>query len=200
MMNQKIPTLSLENSYIYLFIKKKGSRMFKPSEKVVYPGHGVAQISRVISKFIAGRAASFFELRFIHKDMTILVPVDNASFVGIRKLSSCEYLDDIFKVISQPATPVAADVIVANWNKRNKEYLGKIRTGDLKEISSIYRDLHHLQLHKELSFGEKHVLQQTEQLLAEEIALVQNSSQEKATMLIRALINNIQPIERSLHK
>jgi len=58
--------------------------MFIRNEKVVYPGHGVAVISAVIEKKIAGRVLQFFELRFLNKDMTILVPTDNAIAVGIR--------------------------------------------------------------------------------------------------------------------
>ena len=162
--------------------------MFNPNEKVVYPGHGVAKINRIITKKIGIRTVSFFELKFVHKDMTILVPVDNAECVGIRALSSQDHVGAIFKILSQPYIPINHEIALANWNKRNKEYLGKIRSGDLKEISTIYRDLRHIEIHKELSFGEKNLLQQTEALLAEEIALVQNIGEQKAIEKIRSLI------------
>src|SRR5439155_3305667 len=98
---------------------------------------------------------------------TILVPVDNAESVGIRSLSSQGNLDTIFTILSQPLTPFNHEAIVANWNKRNKDYLGKIRTGDLKEIGAIYRDLRHAEMCKELSFGERKLLVDTEALLVE---------------------------------
>jgi len=164
--------------------------MFKLNDKVVYPGHGVAKISRILKKKIAGSIASFFELKFIHKSMTILVPVDNAKSVGIRTLSSQENLDAIFTILSQPLTPINHEVIVANWNKRNKEYLGKIRTGDLREIGVIYRDLRHAEMCKELSFGERNLLTTTEALLAEEIALVQDVDENIAINQIRSVIIN----------
>ena len=168
--------------------------MFKPHDKVVYPGHGVAQIIRIITKRVAGKITSFFELRFVHKEMTILVPVDNAIEVGIRSLCSHEYVHNLFKVLSEPYKPALPEAIIANWNKRNKEYLGKIRSGDLREIGVIYRDLKHIEKHKkgELSFGEKSLLHQTESMLVQEIALVENLPEEDATQYVRSLIGQQQ--------
>lgn len=163
---------------------------FTCGEKVVYPGHGVAVIDRIIEKTIAGRISQFFELRFLNKDMTILVPTDNAIDVGIRPLSSAEYINDIFKKLAQPATVKNHDTVVSNWNKRNKEYQGKLRSGDLLEICSIYRDLRHIEYYKELSFGEKSLLQQTELLLIEEIAIVNNIETLSATECLRSLVGH----------
>jgi CarD family transcriptional regulator len=162
--------------------------MFSRNEKVVYPGHGVAIISDIIEKKIAGRMQNFFELRFLNKDMTILIPTDNATDVGIRYLSSTEYINDIFTKLSQPALVKNQDAAVSNWNKRNKDYLGKLRSGDLLEICAIYRDLRHIENYKELSFGEKDLLQKTESLLIEEISLVKKIETEMAAEHLRALV------------
>ncbi len=162
--------------------------MFTRNEKVVYPGHGVAIISSIIEKKIAGRVLQFFELRFLNKDMTILVPTDNAISVGIRPLSSTEYINDIFKVLAQPVIIKQLEAVVSNWNKRNKEYQGKLRTGNLLEISAIYRDLRHIEINKELSFGEKNLLQQTESLLVEEIAIVTKTDVAQATKRLKELV------------
>lgn len=164
--------------------------MFARNEKVVYPGHGVAVISAVIEKKIAGRVLQFFELRFLNKDMTVLVPTDNAIAVGIRALSSAEYINDIFKVLSQPVMIKQLDAAVSNWNKRNKEYQGKLRTGNLLEISAIYRDLRHIEVNKELSFGEKSLLQQTESLLVEEISIVKKIDIADATQHLKELVGH----------
>jgi len=164
--------------------------MFTRNEKVVYPGHGVAIISCIIEKKIAGRISQFFELRFLNKDMTILVPTDNASDVGIRPLCSAEHINDIFKKLSQPAVIKNQDAAVSNWNKRNKEYQGKLRSGNLLEICAIYRDLRHIEYHKELSFGEKSLLQQTESLLVEEISIVSNIEAISAAEYLRNLVGH----------
>ena len=162
--------------------------MFVLGEKVVYAGHGVANISRLIEKQIGGSITHFFELRFINKDMTILIPTNNLAAVGVRRLSSPENIDAIFKLLSQPAEPLHHELTTSNWNKRNKEYQCRLRTGKLTEIGKIYRDLRHISAQKELSFGEKSLLNQTEALLVEEIAVVGNIGSEKATEQLRAQV------------
>ena len=162
--------------------------MFSLHEKVVYPGHGVAKVNRIITRKVAGETASFFELKFLNKDMTILVPTNNAVSAGIRPLSSQKNINDIFKMLSEPDGFTHTEAMASNWNKRNKEYQGRIRTGSLQEICKIYRGLKHIEGRKELSFGEKSLLHQTEALLVEEISLVSDMKQEKATERLRSLV------------
>ena len=171
--------------------------MFVLGETVVYAGHGVAKISRLIEKQIGGSITHFFELRFINKDMTILIPTNNLAAVGVRKLSSPENIDTIFKLLSQPAEPLHHELTTSNWNKRNKEYQCRLRTGKLTEIGKIYRDLRHIAAQKELSFGEKGLLNQTEALLVEEIAVVGNIGAEKAVEQLRAQVGSCLYIRQS---
>ena len=167
---------------------EEGLGMFCLNEKVVYPGHGVAKINRIITKLISGCEATFYELLFINKDMMILVPTANADGVGLRPLSSHELVQDVFVTLTAPAQRINhAEFTGSSWNKRNKEYQIKLKTGDLRELSEIYRDLHFISTHKELSFGEKHLLQQIESLLVEEIALVEQLGEEKTMEHLRSL-------------
>lgn len=162
--------------------------MFCLYDKVVYPGYGVAKINRIFSKTVGGKDASFYELIFLNKDMTVLVPTDNADAVGLRPLSSSQYIKDVFGSLMEPARKINyAEFTASNWNKRNKEYQIKLKSGDLKDLSEIYRDLHYIALYKELSFGEKHLLQQIEGLLVEEISLVEDLGQEKTIEHLRSL-------------
>lgn len=167
---------------------EKGLPMFSMNEKVVYPGHGVAQVNRIVEKIIGGKSTTLFELKFLSKDMTILVPTDNARAIGIRKLSSEKSIDDIFLVLSQPVQWAGYHELNAtSWSKRSKQYQFKIRSGDIVEISKIYRDLQHIGHRKELSFGERSLLQQTETLLAQEISMVKNLVEETAIQRLRSL-------------
>lgn len=174
--------------------------MFTLNEIVVYPGYGAAKISCIVEKKVGAACVSFFELRFINKDMMILIPVQSSGTVGIRKLSSNEIIDAIFSSLSKPVAKIERELTASNWNKRNKEYQYKLRTGDIKEICEVYRDLKYISVKKELSFGEKNLLQQTETLLVEEIALVTNVDEEKATENLRALFKHVQPAAAILHK
>jgi len=165
--------------------------MYSLNEKVVYPGQGVAKINQIIEKTICGNIAVFFELKFLHKEMTILIPIDNILSVGLRKLSSEKNLDYIFEVLSEPIKKEISyrELSSGNWNKRSKQYHFTLRSGDLLEIAKIYRDLQYIAQHKELSFGERNLLLQTEALLAEEISLIKNIPEEKAIELLKSFFS-----------
>lgn len=160
--------------------------MFSVNEKIVYPGHGVAVVSQEIEKNIAGHKVSFFELAFLNKDMTILVPMNGLNSTGIRRLSSMQKVDDVLCMLAQPTSKDYQELVACNWNKRNKEYQCKLRSGSLYEIGYVYRDLKYIATKKELSFGEKHLLQQTEHLLAQEISLVKKVHEDKAIEQLRS--------------
>ena len=144
--------------------------MFSLKEKVVYPGHGVAQIDRIVEKNIGGCSTKFFELTVLSTHMTVLVPLDNLNETGIRRISSNENIESMFKLLEEPVQK-KTDVAIANWSKKNKAYQCAIRTGDLEEVCRIYRELTNIAVQKELSFGEKNLLHRTENLLVEEISI-----------------------------
>lgn len=168
--------------------------MFSLNEKVVYPGHGVARISRILKRKVGNEITTFFDLHFVNQDMTILVPIENMEAIGVRRLSTVDTIKEIFVLLGEPRKRPLNDV-VTNWSKRNKVYLGKIRTGDMREIGEMYRDLKCIERHKELSFGEKNLLVQIEGLLAEEVSLVEAISKEKAIDLLRSATGPI-PIRK----
>lgn len=165
--------------------------MFSLNEKVVYPGHGVAEVSRIIDKNVAGQTLKFYELSFLNKDVTILVPTNATKSAGIRSLSSSDYVNEVFKELTKPATKTSCmEFNASSWNKRNKEYQNKLRTGSLIDLTQIYRDLKHISIQKELSFGEKHLLSQAEALLVEEISVIKHNKQEDTTEYIRSLFGD----------
>lgn len=160
--------------------------MFKLHENVVYPGHGVARVSRIIEKNVGGKAIIFYELSFINRDVTVLVPTHNTEVVGLRALSTPKSIQDIFYTLAEPAGKIDYHEFAASsWNKRSKGYQLKLRTGSLRELSEIYRDLRFIGTQKTLSFGEKNLLSQTEALLVEEISIVCNMEQDKAIESLR---------------
>lgn len=163
--------------------------MFQLNEKVVYQGHGVAHISRIVEKQVAGQKTRFFELKFLNKDMTILVPLNNIELVGIRRLSSVEHIRATFERLSEDGPCVSPELAAFNWSRRNKRYRLDIGKGNLDELCRIYRDLNFVACTKDLSYGERLLLQQAESLLAQEISLVNNMIQEKAVEHLRSLFN-----------
>lgn len=175
--------------------------MFSVNEKIVYPGHGVANVSRAVEKKIAGHNVLFYELTFINKDMTILIPIHNLTSAGVRRLSSQKKIDDILSMLAEPTVKEVHELTACNWNKRSKDYQSKLRSGNLDEISRVYRDLRYIATKKELSFGEKSLLQQTETLLAQEISLVNQVNEEQAVERLRSvlMVHKDASIQRQTH-
>lgn len=163
--------------------------MFCLNEKVVYPGHGVAIVNRLIKKQISNKEVSFYELTFLSKDITVLVPVSNTNLIGLRSLSSLQDVKDAFNLLEKSLVDrkfEKTEFSNNNWNKRNKEYQLKLRSGSLLDLLEIYKDLRYLVSYKELSFGEKNLLQQAEALLVEELSVIENVSYEKMLEKLRS--------------
>jgi CarD family transcriptional regulator len=156
-------------------------------DKVIYPGHGVAEVEEVSEKLIGGAKVSFVKLVFLFKDMTVLVPTYNLKSIGVRVPSSAVIVETVFAELNKkPQRKLEAiDFTPSGWNRRYKEYQMRIQTGDLLEIAKIYRDLMHITQQKELSFGERGLLQTTEELLIQEIQIVQNNERDIVTQELR---------------
>ncbi len=166
--------------------------MYELNEQVVYPGYGVATVTKIVEKIISGSITSFYQLHFLNKDMTVLVSMGKAESIGLRSLSSQDNIKSIFQTLAQPTKKLTIyELNASNWNKRQKEYQIKLRSGNLLDISEIYRDLKRIAQQKELSFGEKDLLKQTEALLVEEISIVNKVDEERAMEDLRSVFNII---------
>lgn len=165
--------------------------MFLLNEEVVYPAYGVAQISREIKKDIDGKIVEFFELKFITKEITILVPKEGMVSVGVRKISNKDIIEEALKVVaSQVSEDFLENTIVVSWNRRNKEYQNYIRQGNIFDLARIYRDLKYLEQAKGLSFAEKNIILQVEGLLSEECMIVLKINKEESINVLKSLIIN----------
>lgn len=147
--------------------------MFLLHEKVVYPSYGVAMINRLVERLVGKDTKKFFELKFFNKDMTILIPEDRLESIGVRKVSSRDELHHMFAMLYDfTENDIIREHNASTWNKRNKDYQAKLRTGQLLSLCSIYKELHLINLDKELSFGERNLFNQIESLLLEEIGVI----------------------------
>lgn len=141
--------------------------MFKIGEYAVCPGHGVGQIMDIEDRELGGAIAQFYILKIISNGMTVMVPTNSEE--GIRGLVSEGEISEVYDLLKDH------DVEVDNstWNRRYREYMLKIKTGSLKEIAEVLRALFLLKQKKNLSFGEKKMLDQCRDLIAQEIALAE---------------------------
>lgn len=161
--------------------------MFKLHDHVIYPAHGVATVSEISEKKVADNSIQFLKLDFLFKDMMILVPTYNIAIIGIRYPSSEQEVNTaIYELSKKPERILdSIDFTPSGWNRRHKEYQNKIQDGKLIEIAKIYRDLMFIAQQKDLSFGERTVLQTTEELLVQEMQIVKIKDKDVVIQLLR---------------
>ena len=149
--------------------------MFKVGDLAVYPAQGVGVIESIDCQEIMGQEHKVYVLRIVDTDMKIMVPVNNVKTVGLRNLVDQSKIDDIYHVLE--AKPDGGKM--ASWSRRQRVYNEKIKTGDLLEVAEVLRELCQISNDKELSYGEKKVLELTRRLLIKEMAVAQNTDEEK---------------------
>jgi CarD family transcriptional regulator len=144
-------------------------------ELAVYPAHGVAQIIGVETREISSSKQTFYILKILDNGMKIMIPTKNAAAVGLRELIREEEVNEVFEILKSREVSVEGQT----WNRRYREYMEKIKTGSVFEIAEVLRDLQRLKGDKELSFGERKMLDTARTLLVKEIAVATKSKEVK---------------------
>ena len=149
--------------------------MFNVGDLAVYPAHGVGVIEKIESQEISGCSQDFYVMRILDNDMIIMIPTQNVNNVGLREIIGQNEVPKLYSILKK------RDVIIDNqtWNRRYREYMEKIRTGSVYEVAEVYRDLLILKVEKELSFGERKMLDTARGLLVKEISLAKKVEEEQ---------------------
>jgi CarD family transcriptional regulator len=160
--------------------------MFAIGDKAVYPGHGVGVIEAIETKQISGREEIFFILRIVDNGMTIMIPKGNVGAVGLRGVIRKLDVSKVIHILKD------RDVTVDNqtWNRRYREYMEKINTGSIYEIAEVLRDLHLLKAEKELSFGERKIMDMAKNLLVKELAVARDVRESDILREIRTIFGS----------
>jgi len=160
--------------------------MFKVGDMAVYPTQGVGVIEAIESKEFVGEKHDFYVLRILDSDMTIMVPVNNTDSVGLRTLIDKERVERIFDVLNDKTDVGQA---IASWSRRQRGYNEKIKSGDLFEVAEVLRDLYQIKEAKELSYGEKKVLELARKLLVKEVALADGTEEEQVVERVESFFH-----------
>ncbi len=140
---------------------------FKPNEFVVYPAHGVGQVVSVEKQEVAGFELELFVIAFEKDKMTLRVPTNKATEVGMRGLSSPEIVSQCMRTLKGKAK-----VKRAMWSRRAQEYEQKINSGDLIAIAEVVRDLHRSDDQREQSYSERQLYEAALERLTREVSAV----------------------------
>ena len=149
--------------------------MFKIGDMAVYPAHGVGVIEKIETQEISGCQQDFYVMRILDNDMLIMIPTNNVGNVGLRDIIGQREVIELYSILEE------RDVVLDSqtWNRRYREYMDKIKSGSVFEVAEVYRDLLILKLEKELSFGERKMLDTARGLLVKEISLAKKIEEEE---------------------
>jgi CarD family transcriptional regulator len=149
--------------------------MFKIGDMAVYPAHGVGVIEKIETQEISGCQQDFYVMRILDNNMLIMIPTHNVSNVGLRDIIGQTEVIKLYSILKE------RDVILDSqtWNRRYREYMDKIKSGSVFEVAEVYRDLLILKLEKDLSFGERKMLDTARNLLVKEISLAEEIEEEQ---------------------
>ncbi|HVF89445.1 MAG TPA: CarD family transcriptional regulator [Blastocatellia bacterium] len=145
---------------------------FKVGEKVVYPNHGIGVIESITTSVIAGAQNSFYLLRLKATESTVMVPVANAMDIGLRSLIKSNQCEMLLSALSADFTNPPLD-----WKDRYKDFLEKMKTGDIFHVAEVLKNLTYLSQSKPLSFREKRMLERARYLVVSELATVCRKSE-----------------------
>jgi CarD family transcriptional regulator len=151
---------------------------FCPGDLAVYPAHGVGRIESIESQDIGGHTQDFYFMNVFKNDMVIMIPTKNVESVGLRNVVSEEDISRIYEILQSKSDKVPTG---KSWNYRHKTYMDMIRTGSLYEVAKVFRDLYLLRMSKELSFGERKILDMSQELLLKELSAAKDKD-EKCVM------------------
>jgi CarD family transcriptional regulator len=156
---------------------------FKVGDKAVYPAQGVAEVIKIEEKEIGGNRLRFYVLRIMDTDRKIMVPVANAAAVGLRQVISEQEIREIFDILKERT--IAFDN--QTWNRRYRGFMDKIKTGSIYDVAEVLRDLYRLKTDKQLSFGERRMLDTARTLIVKEIAIAREQTEEQVKNEIEAI-------------
>ena len=166
------------------FRKGSGIYMFNIGDKVVYPMHGAGTIEGIEEKDILGEKQAYYIIK-MPGEVKVMVPTAKAEGIGVRDIIDKETASKVFKVLETDSTQM--DV---NWNKRYRDNMEKMKSGDVYEVADVVRNLSFKQKEKGLSTGEKKMLLNAKQILVSELTLAENSNKDDMEELIDNKIND----------
>ena len=152
--------------------------MFNVGDEVVYPMHGAGKIVAIEDKSILGEMQSYYIIK-MPGEVKVMVPITKAEDIGVRNIIDKESAEKVIGILEQESTEMSV-----NWNKRYRDNMERMKTGDIYEVADIVRNLSFKQKEKGLSTGEKKMLLNAKQILVSELVLAENKELSEIEQIV----------------
>lgn len=148
--------------------------MYNVGDKIVYPMHGAGVIESIEEREILGKRCSYYVMKIPIGDLKVLIPTNNVDDIGIRDVISISDADRVFNLLGDNHHEFSS-----NWNKRYRENMVKIKSGDIFEVAEVVRSLMQRERERGLSTGERKMLNSAKQILISELVLAKGLNQHE---------------------
>jgi CarD family transcriptional regulator len=165
--------------------------MFQIGQLAVYPAHGVGVIEAIQERVVSGTAHQFYIMRLLDNDMIIMIPMGNARNIGLRDVIDGSAVPEVYEILRHRP----ARVNNQTWNRRYRDYMDKIKTGSPFRVAEVLRDLTLLKSEKDLSFGERKMLDTAKNLLVKELSLVNQKQEDETEAHLQELLGQPDSIQ-----
>jgi CarD family transcriptional regulator len=156
--------------------------MFNIGDKVVYPMHGAGVIEAIEEKEILGARKKYYVMKLPIGEMKVMIPLDSIIRVGLREVIDKAMVQQVLLVLQDHEGEMSA-----NWNRRYRDHLEKIKSGNIMEVAEVVRNLMLREREKGLSTGERKMLESAKQILISELILVQGVDQTEIVNLLEGI-------------
>lgn len=147
---------------------------FRVGDRIAHPMHGAGVIDSVVKRKINGTERDYYVLKLPAGDMLVMIPVDTSAEIGVRPIVDADEAEKILGSI-----PGLEIEMTQNWNKRYRENMLKIKSGNLLEVAAVVKGLMQRDKERGLSTGERKMLHSAKQILISEIVLSESASYEE---------------------
>lgn len=171
--------------------------MFSQDQLVVYPAQGVGKVERIEAQTIGGAEAEFYIVRILSNNVTLMVPVKNAVNVGLRAVCDAEKGQEILTSLEDRSG--FTGYTGQNWNRRYREYSEKLKSGELSDVAYVLKELLLIGQDKELSFGERRLLEQAMGLISLELAYALGCEQKDIQAKIEEIFADVIEAQQNIN-
>lgn len=161
--------------------------MFSIGDKVVYPMHGAGVIEAIEEKEILGDKKKYYIMNMPVGEMRVMIPLDNISQIGLREVIDRKSVEKVFEILQGYDDPMPA-----NWNRRYRANMDKIKSGNIYKVAEVVRNLMLRENQKGLSTGERKMLESARQILISELVLVQGVEVSEVNNILDSLFQEHQ--------
>ena len=157
---------------------------YQVGDKIVYPMHGAGVIEAIEEKEIMGAKQTYYIMRIPIGDMKVMIPTCNAKEIGVRDVIDKDEADRVIATFRSCSTEMDA-----NWNKRYRENVARIKSGDIYEVVRVVKNLMYREKSRGLSTGERKMLNGAKQILVSELVIAKSTNQSEVEKIMNEIVN-----------